>query len=137
MSSEPDAKLKEHPSGTVRRKHRSRSTPRYNDVEKPRKKRHISAATSLVTLPNTIKLSMLNSGLLPTSRYNSKFYLYTAKCALEDRYHGLSLHKNGSKRWKLVRYGVAERYVLRACSWVMALSVCSFSTELYLNCIYT
>jgi hypothetical protein len=72
MSSEPDAKLKEHSSGTVRRKHRSRSTPRYNDVEKPRKKRHISAATSLVTLPNTIKLSMLNSGLLPTSRYNNE-----------------------------------------------------------------
>ncbi|XP_044265223.1 receptor-type tyrosine-protein phosphatase kappa [Tribolium madens] len=74
MSSEPDMKLKEHSSGTVRRKHRSRSTPRYNDVEKPRKKRHISAATSLVTLPNTIKLSMLNSGLLPTSRYNIDFF---------------------------------------------------------------
>lgn len=72
MSSEPETKHKEHSSGTIRKKHRSRSTPRYNDVDKPRKKRHISAGTSsLVSIPNTIKLTMLNTGLLPTSIFNN------------------------------------------------------------------
>lgn len=46
------------------RKHRSRSTPRYAEMEKPKKKRHLSGASSLVSIPNTIKLSMLNSGLI-------------------------------------------------------------------------
>jgi len=47
------------------RKHRSRSTPRYADVEKPKKKKLLSGgSTSLVSIPNTIKLSMLNSGLM-------------------------------------------------------------------------
>jgi hypothetical protein len=47
------------------RKHRSRSTPRYTDAEKPKKKRILSGgSTSLVSIPNTIKLSMLNSGLM-------------------------------------------------------------------------
>ncbi|XP_057669092.1 receptor-type tyrosine-protein phosphatase kappa isoform X1 [Diorhabda carinulata] len=59
--------------GTIKKsKHRSRSTPRHNDVEKPRKKRNNSAATSFASIPNAIKLSMLNSGLLPTSRFNSE-----------------------------------------------------------------
>lgn len=69
MSSEQETKHSS--SGTIKKKHRSRSTPRHNDVEKPRKKRHTSAATtSFVSIPNTIKLSMLNSGLLPTSRFH-------------------------------------------------------------------
>jgi len=42
----------------------SRSQSRYVDVEKPKKKKTLSATTSLVSIPNTIKLSMLNSGLL-------------------------------------------------------------------------
>ena len=41
-----------------------RSQSRYVDVEKPKKKKTLSATTSLVSIPNTIKLSMLNSGLL-------------------------------------------------------------------------
>lgn len=41
-----------------------RSTSRYADLEKPKKKKTLSATTSLVSIPNTIKLSMLNSGLL-------------------------------------------------------------------------
>uniref|UniRef100_A0A182JXJ8 Protein-tyrosine-phosphatase n=1 Tax=Anopheles christyi TaxID=43041 RepID=A0A182JXJ8_9DIPT len=40
-----------------------RSTTRYADLEKPKKKKTLSS-TSLVSIPNTIKLSMLNSGLL-------------------------------------------------------------------------
>uniref|UniRef100_A0A182P4Y4 Protein-tyrosine-phosphatase n=1 Tax=Anopheles epiroticus TaxID=199890 RepID=A0A182P4Y4_9DIPT len=39
------------------------STTRYADLEKPKKKKTLSS-TSLVSIPNTIKLSMLNSGLL-------------------------------------------------------------------------
>ncbi|KAJ6641667.1 hypothetical protein Bhyg_06607 [Pseudolycoriella hygida] len=46
------------------RRHRSRSTSRYADLEKPKKKKTLSATSSLVSIPNTIKLSMLNSGLL-------------------------------------------------------------------------
>ncbi|ERL95711.1 hypothetical protein D910_00146 [Dendroctonus ponderosae] len=74
MSSDPDAaKLKSHSSsGTVKKKPRSRSTPRTNDVDKPRKKRHASATHSFASIPNAIKLSMLNSGLLPTSRFNDE-----------------------------------------------------------------
>ncbi|GJQ76225.1 hypothetical protein Trydic_g1966 [Trypoxylus dichotomus] len=48
-----------------KQKLRSRSTPRSND--KLEKKKHIGGANSLVSVPNTIKLSMLNSGLLSTS----------------------------------------------------------------------
>ncbi|XP_037044078.1 receptor-type tyrosine-protein phosphatase kappa isoform X2 [Bradysia coprophila] len=40
------------------------STSRYADLEKPKKKKTLSATSSLVSIPNTIKLSMLNSGLL-------------------------------------------------------------------------
>lgn len=54
-----------HHHGTAsQRKHRSRSTTRYADLEKPKKKKHLSGASSLVSIPNTIKLSMLNSGLI-------------------------------------------------------------------------
>ncbi|KAI5752014.1 hypothetical protein M8J77_012937 [Diaphorina citri] len=45
------------------RKHRSRSSSRYVE-EKPKKKKATSSV-SLVSIPNTIKLSMLNSGLIP------------------------------------------------------------------------
>lgn len=41
-----------------------RSQSRFVDVEKPKKKKTLSGTTSLVSIPNTIKLSMLNSGLL-------------------------------------------------------------------------
>lgn len=44
-----------------------RSQSRHVDVEKPKKKKTLSTPTSLVSIPNTfntIKLSMLNSGLL-------------------------------------------------------------------------
>ncbi|KAK6617295.1 hypothetical protein RUM44_005626 [Polyplax serrata] len=46
------------------RKHRSWSTTRCED--KPRKKKHNmgSGSTSLVSIPNAIKLSMLNTGLI-------------------------------------------------------------------------
>ncbi|CAH0551471.1 unnamed protein product [Brassicogethes aeneus] len=67
MSSED---TKNSSTGTIRKKHRSRSTPRHNDDVKPKKKRHISAANSFVSIPNTIKLSMLNTGLLPTSKFS-------------------------------------------------------------------
>lgn len=52
-----------HASGS-HRKHRSRSTTRCE--EKPKKKKHHlgSASSSLVSIPNAIKLSMLNSGLI-------------------------------------------------------------------------
>lgn len=47
------------------RKHRSRSSTRFQDLEKPKKKKYLpSGSTSLVSIPNTIKLSMLNSGLI-------------------------------------------------------------------------
>lgn len=54
---------------TSQRKHRSRSTTRYADLEKPKKKKNLSGATSLVSIPNTIKLSMLNSGLISFGEY--------------------------------------------------------------------
>lgn len=65
MSSQSEQlKTKVHSSTTSsHRKHRSRSTPRLTDLDKPKKKKHLSA-TSLVSIPNTIKLSMMNSGLL-------------------------------------------------------------------------
>ena len=47
------------------RKHRSRSTSRFADLDKPKKKKHLSSASqSLVSIPNAIRLSMLNSGLM-------------------------------------------------------------------------
>ncbi|XP_050352250.1 receptor-type tyrosine-protein phosphatase kappa [Nymphalis io] len=50
---------------TSQRKHRSRSTPRYDLEKKPKKKDlKTSGATSLVSIPNSIKLTMLNSGLI-------------------------------------------------------------------------
>ncbi|CAG9124135.1 unnamed protein product [Plutella xylostella] len=50
---------------TSQRKHRSRSTTRYDLEKKPKKKEmRASGTTSLVSIPNTIKLSMLNSGLI-------------------------------------------------------------------------
>lgn len=48
------------------RKHRSRSSTRYADLEKPKKKK--LGSSSLVSIPNTIKLSMLNSGLISLSK---------------------------------------------------------------------
>lgn len=44
-------------------KHRSRSSARYDDVEKQQRK-----SRGIVSIPNTIKLSMLNSGLLSFER---------------------------------------------------------------------
>uniref|UniRef100_A0A182TC02 Tyrosine-protein phosphatase domain-containing protein n=1 Tax=Anopheles maculatus TaxID=74869 RepID=A0A182TC02_9DIPT len=49
--------------GNCQSNHRFWSTTRYADLEKPKKKKTLSS-TSLVSIPNTIKLSMLNSGLL-------------------------------------------------------------------------
>ncbi|CAO1387004.1 unnamed protein product [Diamesa hyperborea] len=51
------------------RRHRSRSQSRYVDLEKPKKKKAAST-TSLVSIPNSIKLSMLNSGLLSFDENN-------------------------------------------------------------------
>lgn len=56
-----------------KKKHRSRSTPRHHHHttdDKPRKKRHVSATNSLVSIPGTIKLSMINSGLLSSNNDN-------------------------------------------------------------------
>ncbi|XP_062132139.1 receptor-type tyrosine-protein phosphatase kappa isoform X1 [Drosophila sulfurigaster albostrigata] len=44
-------------------KHRSRSSARYDDVERQQRK-----SRAIVSIPNTIKLSMLNSGLLSFER---------------------------------------------------------------------
>ncbi|VVD01039.1 unnamed protein product [Leptidea sinapis] len=50
---------------TSQRKHRSRSAPRYDLEKKPKKKDAKAAGTSsLVSIPNSIKLTMLNSGLI-------------------------------------------------------------------------
>lgn len=51
--------------GSNQKKHRSRSTSRYVE-EKPKKKKGV-ANVSLVSIPNTIRLSVLNSGLFPIS----------------------------------------------------------------------
>lgn len=76
MSSDLDDSKKGHSSGTTKNKHRSRSSTRHNN-DKPRKKRHASATSSFASIPNAIKLSMLNSGLLPTSKFNSKYNYFT------------------------------------------------------------
>lgn len=54
-------------------KHRSRSAVR-NNVDKPKSKRSISAATSFVSIPSAIKLSILNSGLIPSKKFSGKYY---------------------------------------------------------------
>lgn len=45
-------------------RHRSKSSQRTQELEKPKKKLINKGSTSLVSIPNTIKLSMLNSGLI-------------------------------------------------------------------------
>lgn len=71
MSSQSESKSKMHSStASSHRKHRSRSTPRLTDLDKPKKKKHLGATTSLVSIPNAIKLSMLNSGLISTGNSN-------------------------------------------------------------------
>lgn len=72
MSSDLDGTKKGHSSGTTRNKHRSRSSTRHSN-DKPKKKRHASATSTFSSIPNAIKLSMLNSGLLPTSKFNGKY----------------------------------------------------------------
>lgn len=42
----------------------SRSQSRHVDAEKPKKKKALNTSANLVSIPNTIRLSMLNSGLL-------------------------------------------------------------------------
>ncbi|XP_045522193.1 receptor-type tyrosine-protein phosphatase kappa isoform X3 [Pieris brassicae] len=56
---------------TSQRKHRSRSAPRY-DLEKKPKKKESSGTSSLVSIPNSIKLTMLNSGLISFDRVTFK-----------------------------------------------------------------
>lgn len=83
MSSESETNKYKGNSSTStfkKSKHRSRSTPRHNhnDVDKPRKKRNISAANSLASIPNAIKLAMYNHGLIPSSSFSGKLcYSYT------------------------------------------------------------
>lgn len=50
-------------------KHRSRSSTRYAEVEKPKKKLGSTAGSSnsLMSIPQALKLSMLNSGFLSMS----------------------------------------------------------------------
>lgn len=60
---------------TYRHKGRSKSATKYVE-DKPKKKKKSSATSSsnsvsLVSIPNTIKLSMLNSGLLPLCKLRS------------------------------------------------------------------
>ncbi|XP_026763352.1 receptor-type tyrosine-protein phosphatase kappa isoform X1 [Galleria mellonella] len=58
---------------TSQRKHRSRSTTRYDMEKKPKKKdMRTSGTTSLVSIPNSIKLTMLNSGLISFDRVTFK-----------------------------------------------------------------
>nr|XP_032519414.1 receptor-type tyrosine-protein phosphatase kappa isoform X1 [Danaus plexippus plexippus] len=58
---------------TSQRKHRSRSTPRYDLEKKPKKKDlKTTGTTSLVSIPNSIKLTMLNSGLISFERVTFK-----------------------------------------------------------------
>ncbi|KAL0278448.1 UNVERIFIED_CONTAM: hypothetical protein PYX00_000268 [Menopon gallinae] len=63
-----------HASSGTHRKHRSRSTTRCE--EKPKKKKHHlgSGSTSLVSIPNAIKLSMLNSGLMSFGEFFSVLF---------------------------------------------------------------
>lgn len=67
-------------SKTYRHKGRSKSATKYVD-DKPKKKKKSSASpsstnsVSLVSIPNTIKLSMLNSGLLPLCKLHTCTYL--------------------------------------------------------------
>lgn len=72
-----------------RPKHRSRSSPRAND--RVEKKKHISAANSLVSVPNTIKLSMLNSGLLSSSKCKHIVYLFSIIHTLDIPYDQILL----------------------------------------------
>ncbi|XP_055690657.1 receptor-type tyrosine-protein phosphatase kappa [Lutzomyia longipalpis] len=51
-----------------KKKYRSRSTSRFVDLDKQRKVKCMGGTPSLSSIPNTIKLSMLNSGLLSFDR---------------------------------------------------------------------
>ncbi|CAB3364623.1 Hypothetical predicted protein [Cloeon dipterum] len=55
-------------------KHRSKSSTRAQELEKPKKKLLHKGSTSLVSIPNTIKLSMLNSGLISIGESKSEQY---------------------------------------------------------------
>ena len=55
-----------------RRKGRSKSSTRYVDAEKPKKK-VLGNASSLMSIPNTVKLSMLNSGFISISTFQKLF----------------------------------------------------------------
>uniref|UniRef100_A0A1Y1L7H5 Receptor-type tyrosine-protein phosphatase kappa n=2 Tax=Photinus pyralis TaxID=7054 RepID=A0A1Y1L7H5_PHOPY len=84
MSSLSELKTKVHSSTTSsHRKHRSRSTPRLTDLDKPKKKKHLSA-TSLVSIPNTIKLSMMNSGLLSDEKSSNLTTINEKPIQLKD-----------------------------------------------------
>jgi len=67
-------------------RHRSKSSQRTQELEKPKKKLLNKGSTSLVSIPNTIKLSMLNSGLISIGEYRvrTSLQLYTAPRALAN-----------------------------------------------------
>lgn len=78
VSNKTSTSVTSHGSGR-HRKHRSRSTTRCED--KPRKKKHHmgSGSTSLVSIPNAIKLSMLNTGLIS---FGESFIIINFFCPL-------------------------------------------------------
>ncbi|XP_044746070.1 receptor-type tyrosine-protein phosphatase kappa isoform X2 [Coccinella septempunctata] len=72
MSTSTESRSKSS-SETSKSKQRSRSTPQRYEEKKPKKKKTKSTSSSLGSIPNTIKLSMLNSGLIPTNNYENGF----------------------------------------------------------------
>ncbi|CAH2241967.1 jg9084 [Pararge aegeria aegeria] len=77
---------------TSQRKHRSRSTPRYDLEKKPKKKDlKTTGTTSLVSIPNSIKLTMLNSGLISFVKDTIEAPLHecTRKATVREGFEGL------------------------------------------------
>ena len=114
MSNKTDTSVASHTSGR-HRKHRSRSTTRCED--KPRKKKHHmgSGSTSLVSIPNAIKLSMLNTGLISFG----EFILFALFCHLYAR---TRTHAHTGSEFKLNSFTAIIVSVLNSAREMMIIS---------------
>jgi len=58
------------PNNYAKKKQRSHSSTRYAEVDKPPRKYLGPASSSLLSIPNAVKLSMLNSGFISINKFS-------------------------------------------------------------------
>ncbi|KPJ04013.1 hypothetical protein RR46_07772 [Papilio xuthus] len=94
---------------TSQRKYRSRSAPRY-DMEKKAKKKDLrtSGTNSLVSIPNSMKLIMLNSGLISFAEGHE----YAAQCPVPHTATPRPVNLKWCSAQRLVRSSEPPRYVI-------------------------